>query len=98
MTFAGSGKPISSGDSRSGLGCLLGIGLSANAAEVRSMHVSQTSDGTRITFDLSAPVDYKLFEIANPDRIVLDLHATTFVPDGMTARVDSWLNLILEPV
>ena len=60
--------------------CLLALGVAANAAEVRSMRVSQTSDATRITFDLSGPVDYKLFEIANPDRIVLDLHAATFVP------------------
>ena len=28
--------------------------------------------------------------------IVEQMDATTFVPDGMTARVDTWLNLILE--
>jgi N-acetylmuramoyl-L-alanine amidase len=74
--------------------CLLGIGLSANAAEVRSMHVSQTSDGTRITFDLTAPVDYKLFEITNPDRIVLDLHATSFVPGFVSPAADGLLKSV----
>ena len=29
--------------------------------------------------------------------IVEQMDATTFVPAGMTARVDPWLNLILEP-
>jgi N-methylhydantoinase A len=28
--------------------------------------------------------------------IVEQMDATTFVPDGMTAKVDAWLNLILE--
>ncbi|MEP6484879.1 MAG: N-acetylmuramoyl-L-alanine amidase [Rudaea sp.] len=60
--------------------CLLGLVASVQAAEVRSMRVSQTADGTRITFSMNAPVDYKLFEIANPDRIVLDLHVATFTP------------------
>jgi N-methylhydantoinase A len=29
--------------------------------------------------------------------IVEQMDATTFVPEGMTARVDPWLNMILEP-
>ncbi len=60
--------------------CLLGLAGSGQAVEVRSMKVTQTADATRITFDLSGPTDYKLFSIVNPDRIVLDLHAATFMP------------------
>ena len=30
------------------------------------------------------------------DRLVLQMDATTLVLPGMTARVDPWLNLILE--
>ena len=60
--------------------CLLGMGVCAQAVEVRSMRVTQIPEATRITFTLSGATDYKLFEIANPDRIVLDLHATSFVP------------------
>ena len=50
----------------------------AIAAEIRSLQLTTTNDTTRATFDLSAPLDYRLFEIANPDRIVLDLHASSF--------------------
>jgi N-methylhydantoinase A len=28
--------------------------------------------------------------------IVEQMDATTFIPSGMTARVDAWLNLIME--
>src|ERR1700761_436963 len=54
--------------------------FSAFAVDVKSMHVTDSSEATRITFDLSGPTDYKLFSIANPDRVVIDLHACTFMP------------------
>src|SRR5579885_373481 len=57
---------------------LLALGLVARAAEVRAMRIDPTPDFTRVTFELSGPLDYKLFAIANPDRIVLDLHAARF--------------------
>ena len=52
----------------------------ASAVDVKSMHVTDSSEATRITFELSGPTDYKLFHIANPDRVVIDLHACTFMP------------------
>jgi len=55
--------------------------LPAVAAEIRGMQLSTNGEVTRAVFDISAPLDYKLFEIANPDRIVLDLHGTSFA-DG----------------
>jgi N-acetylmuramoyl-L-alanine amidase len=61
-----------------GIGLLLAWAFSAQATEVRSMHVAHSAECTRVTFELSAPLDYKLFAIGNPDRIVLDLHAATF--------------------
>jgi len=57
---------------------LLASAVPAPATEVRSVRVSQSAECTRVTFELSAPLDYKLFAIGNPDRIVLDLHAATF--------------------
>jgi len=57
--------------------------LPAAAAEIKGMQLSTNGDVTRAVFDISAPLDYKLFEIANPDRIVLDLHGTSFA-DGFT--------------
>ena len=60
------------------LACL--IALPAAAVDVKSMHVTDSPEATRVTFDLSGPTDYKLFHIANPDRVVIDMHACTFMP------------------
>lgn len=43
------------------------------AAEIRSVRTTQNDGYLRISFDLSARPDYKLFEIANPDRLVIDV-------------------------
>ena len=40
--------------------------------------MSTNDRNTRAVFDLTGPLDYKLFEIANPDRIVLDIRASSF--------------------
>ena len=61
-----------------------GAALSAGATEVRTLQLSTSGESTRAVFDVVGPLDYRLFTIANPDRIVLDLHATTFAP-GFTA-------------
>src|SRR3954463_7204547 len=53
---------------------------SAGAAEIRAVKLSPEADHTRATFELSAKVDYKLFAIGNPDRIVLDLDSANFAP------------------
>src|SRR5579859_6067664 len=55
----------------------LGLAACAHAGEIRAVDVSVESDHTRAAFEISAPLDYKLFEIGNPDRIVLDFHDAT---------------------
>src|SRR3954453_20322322 len=50
----------------------------AQAAEIRTLKLAPELDHTRAVFDISAPLDYKLFEIGNPDRIVLDVHDANF--------------------
>jgi N-acetylmuramoyl-L-alanine amidase len=60
-------------------GALWALAGSAGAAEIRAIQLSINGDATRAVFEISAPLDYKLFEIANPDRIVLDLHGANFV-------------------
>ncbi|HSE12105.1 MAG TPA: N-acetylmuramoyl-L-alanine amidase [Rudaea sp.] len=40
--------------------------------------MTTSADSTRAVFELNGPLDYKLFEIGNPDRIVLDLRASNF--------------------
>ena len=50
----------------------------ADAAEIRAVKLAPEGDHTRAVFDISAPLDYKLFEIGNPDRIVLDVRDASF--------------------
>jgi len=57
---------------------LLALAARADAAEIRSLRLSTSAEGTRAVFDVSGPLDYKVFSIANPERIVLDLRASNF--------------------
>ncbi len=54
-------------------GLLLASAPFSSAAELKAAKIAVESDRTRIFLDLAGPVDYKLFEIANPGRIVLDM-------------------------
>lgn len=67
---------------------LLGTAFWADATDIKSLQLAVTSDCTHAVFDVSGPLDYKLFEIANPERIVLDIHNANFgdgfsTPTGM---------------
>ncbi len=44
--------------------------------QVRSVRMWPAPDNTRLVFDLSAPVDHRVFSLKNPDRLVIDLKAT----------------------
>ena len=54
-------------------GLLLATASFSFAAELKNAKIAVEPDRTRVFLDLAGPVDYKLFEIANPDRIVLDM-------------------------
>lgn len=45
----------------------------APAQTVEDMRVASAAGHTRAVLDLSGPVQYKLFQLSNPDRIVIDL-------------------------
>ncbi|MBS0569586.1 MAG: N-acetylmuramoyl-L-alanine amidase [Proteobacteria bacterium] len=47
--------------------------MPAWAAEVRSVRATQVGDHLRVVVEITAQPNYKLFEIANPDRLVIDL-------------------------
>lgn len=47
-----------------------------SAAEVRGLRMWPAPDNTRLVFDLSAPVEHRLFSLRNPNRIVIDLKNT----------------------
>ena len=48
------------------------------APTVLGMRMFDDTTHTRVVFDLSAPVDYNLFTLRQPDRVVLDLKGVAF--------------------
>ena len=46
---------------------------SVNAAEISSVRLSQIDAKTRIVFDISGTIDYKVFQLDNPRRLVVDM-------------------------
>ena len=60
---------------------MAGPGWAATAASgpsVLGMRMFDASSHTRVVFDLSAPVDYNLFSLRKPDRVVLDFKGVRF--------------------
>ncbi|MGA7298505.1 MAG: N-acetylmuramoyl-L-alanine amidase [Rhodanobacteraceae bacterium] len=56
------------------LGLPLGLmTLAVQAQTVQDMRVADAAGHTRAVIDLSAPVQYRLFQLSKPDRIVIDL-------------------------
>lgn len=52
---------------------LLGIAGAAGAADVSGVRVWSGPESTRVVFELSAPVDHRVFALSDPDRVVIDL-------------------------
>ena len=50
----------------------------ASGPSVLGMRMFDASSHTRVVFDLSAPVDYNLFSLREPDRVVLDFKGVRF--------------------
>ena len=47
-------------------------------ATIKRIRTWAGPDHTRVVFDLTQPVDYRLFTLSNPSRAVLDIQSTTF--------------------
>lgn len=56
-----------------GLASTLGSAGAARAAEIAALRVWDGPEQTRAVLDLSASVDYKLFALDNPHRVVVDI-------------------------
>jgi N-acetylmuramoyl-L-alanine amidase len=56
---------------------LLLMTLSATAAEVENLRIWAGPDGTRAVLDLKERVDYRLFTLENPARVVIDIDGAT---------------------
>ena len=46
---------------------------SVSAAEIGSVRLAQTAEKTRIVFDINGEIDYKIFQLKNPKRLVIDV-------------------------
>ena len=73
---------------------LLGATTFCSAATVKSVRVWSGPDSTRVVFELSAPVEHRVFALADPNRIVIDLPDTKAAgplslpePKGVVAQV-----------
>lgn len=53
----------------------------AQAADVRNLRVWADPDKTRAVLDLSGPVEYKLFTLENPVRLVVDIQSSDVIGD-----------------
>jgi len=49
----------------------------ALAAAITSVRVWSGPEATRVVFELSAPVEHRVFSLADPDRVVIDLPKTS---------------------
>ncbi len=61
--------------------CLLMVGGFVSAASVEEVRLWRAPDHTRLVFDLTGEVDYTLFTLANPDRVVIDIAASSLAAD-----------------
>jgi len=53
----------------------------AFTAEINSVRLWRAPDHTRLVFDISKPVDYKLFSLQNPQRLVIDIAGSSLGAD-----------------
>ena len=49
----------------------------AGAAELEGIRMHQAPDHTRVVFDTTAPIEYRLFTLERPRRVVVDLRDTS---------------------
>src|SRR5210317_1369375 len=47
--------------------------VNAGALQVQSVRLWAAPDSTRVVFDVTGPVEHRLFTLKNPDRLVIDL-------------------------
>ncbi len=52
--------------------------VNAVAASVSDIRVWNSPERTRVVFDLSGPIQYKIFSLENPDRVVIDVAKAKF--------------------
>ena len=66
--------------------CTLLASFAVSAASVEEVRVWRAPDHTRLVFDLSGGVEYKLFTLDNPARVVIDIEGSSL--GGDLSRLD----------
>lgn len=65
-----------------------------HAAEVKALRIWAGPEYTRAVFDVSGPLDYKLFDLSNPERLVLDLRGSAFASGFGTPEAKGLLRAV----
>lgn len=68
---------------------LLGMRLAIGATTIQGARVWAAPDNTRIVFDISDQVEYKLFTLSNPNRVVVDFKNAHWKAKGSPQLSDS---------
>ena len=69
-----------------GLVCLMALSAPAAAVDVRNIRTWPAPDHTRVVLDVDRPVEYALFVLRDPDRVVVDLRDTRLAQRVPRAR------------
>jgi len=67
-----------------GAALLLLFTLPSMASDIKALRIWAGPEYTRAVFDVSGPVDYKLYELDDPNRIVIDLQSSVLL-DGFNS-------------
>lgn len=74
---------------------LLALTSAPALADVKDIRVWQSPDNTRLVFDLSEPHEHKIFQLSNPERVVIDLSDTQLLkPIAQVDVSDTWVESI----
>ena len=74
-----------------GLACLMATSAPATAVDIKGIRTWPAPDHTRIVLDIDRPVEYALFVLRDPDRVVVDLRDAKLVKRVPRARPDDRL-------
>lgn len=55
------------------LALVASMACAGSKVDVKNMRTWQAPDNTRVVFDLSKPVEYRVFSLSNPNRVVIDM-------------------------
>ena len=69
-----------------GLGCLMALSAPAAVVDVKGIRTWSAPDHTRIVLDIDRPVEYALFVLRDPDRVVVDLRGAKLIKRVPKAR------------